>query len=102
MLQVNVSKEGSKAVLALSGRFNFEAHRAFRDAYTPVLGEAAVTTLVLDFRSVDYMDSSALGMLLMLRERLGGTGKTMSLTHCTGTVKDVLNVANFGKIFKIE
>lgn len=102
MLQVNVSKDGNKAVLALTGRFNFEAHRAFRDAYSPLIGDAGVGTLVLDFRGVDYMDSSALGMLLMLRERLGGSGKTMSLNNCAGTVRDVLTVANFGKIFKIE
>jgi anti-anti-sigma factor len=50
---------------------------------------------------VDYLDSSALGMLLMLRDKAKGAAREVVLTKCTGAVKQVLDIANFGKLFRI-
>jgi len=58
--------------------------------------------VVIDLGGVDYLDSSALGMLLLLRERAESMGKTVSLTRMQGTVKQVLDVANFDKIFVMK
>lgn len=102
MLNVSTKKEPGKITLSLSGRFNFESHQAFKAAYTPILNESSFDTLIIDFAGVNYMDSSALGMLLMIRERLATTAKTIVLANSQGPVKEVLQVANFGRIFKIE
>jgi HptB-dependent secretion and biofilm anti anti-sigma factor len=56
---------------------------------------------VVDFGRVDYLDSSALGMLLLLREKAEAAGKKVSLANLSGTVKQVLEIANFGKLFTI-
>ena len=34
-MQASVTNEGSKAVLKLTGRFDFNTHREFRGAYEP-------------------------------------------------------------------
>jgi anti-anti-sigma factor len=47
------------------------------------------------------LDSSALGMLLMLRDKMSGVNKDVSLTGVQGNVKQVLDIANFGKLFRI-
>lgn len=101
MFDTSLKKEPSKITLILSGRFNFESHQAFKNAYAPLLNEAPFETLVIDFAGVTYMDSSALGMLLMIRERLSGIAKSITLANSQGTVKEVLQVANFGRIFNI-
>ena len=100
-MQANVIKEGSKAIIKLSGRFDFNTHREFRGAYEPLVADAAVRAVTVDFSSVDYLDSSALGMLLMLRDKMGGASKEVSLAGVRGNVKQVLDIANFGKLFQI-
>ena len=100
-MQATLIKEGSKAVIKLMGRFDFNAHREFRSAYDPLVGDTAISAVVVDFSGVDYLDSSALGMLLMLRDKMGGGSKEVSLSGVKGNVKQVLDIANFGKLFKI-
>jgi anti-anti-sigma factor len=47
------------------------------------------------------MDSSALGMLLLIRERATANNQRVSLSGCKGTVKQILDVANFGRLFQM-
>lgn len=100
-MQVTVSKDGGRASIKLIGRFDFNAHREFRSAYDPLVGDNAVKQAVVDFTNVDYLDSSALGMLLMLRDKFRAVGKDVTLTGVKGAVKQVLDIANFGKLFQI-
>jgi len=88
-------------VITLSGRFDFNRHREFRSACDPLLEDAQVQVLQVDLGQVDYMDSSALGMLLMLRDKAGAAKKQVVLLNVRGNVKQVLEIANFGKLFSI-
>jgi anti-anti-sigma factor len=101
-MQANVLKEAGKAVIKLNGRFDFNTHREFRGAYEPLISDSETRVVVVDFSGVEYLDSSALGMLLMLRDKLGGANKEVALTGVRGNVKQVLDIANFGKLFPIS
>ena len=48
------------------------------------------------------MDSSALGMLMLLNERIGEVGKTVTLYKPNQKVRHILDIANMGKLFKID
>lgn len=99
----NVSNkiEDSKASLTINGRFDFSIHRDFREKYEAILGTPSVRQLDVDLRGVNYIDSSALGMLLLLREKAAAKQIDMKLTNTQGAVRQVLEVANFGRLFKI-
>ena len=101
-MQTNVHKESGQAIIKLVGRFDFNTHRDFRGAYELLVTEADIRAVTVDFSGVDYLDSSALGMLLMLRDKLGGANKSVALTGVRGNVKQVLDIANFGKLFQIS
>lgn len=101
-MQAQVQQQDDKSVIRLEGRFDFNAHRTFREAYEPALGLTGVSEFEIDFGKVDYLDSSALGMLLMLKEKAQASGKTVALVNCRGTVKQVLEIANFGKLFTMR
>lgn len=101
-MQTNVQKDADKAIVKLVGRFDFNTHRDFRGAYEPLIVDAEVRSVSVDFSGVDYLDSSALGMLLMLRDKLGGANKEVALTGVRGNVKQVLDIANFSKLFQIS
>lgn len=101
-MQASVRKQGAKAAIKLAGRFDFNTQRDFRSAYEALVGDGAVREIRIDFAGVHYLDSSALGMLLMLRDKMNGAGKEVLLENVHGNVKQVLEIANFGKLFKIQ
>lgn len=100
-MQSAVTISGKDATILLSGRFDFNTHRDFRNAYEPLVSNAELECVKVDFSEVSYLDSSALGMLLMLREKLQSAGKLVALVGVTGNVKQVLDIANFSKLFEI-
>lgn len=101
-MQITVEKNGTTARLAISGRFDFSSHREFRNACDEVLQIPEIKEIEADFKHVDYLDSSALGMLLLLREKAQSANLTVSLSNCTGIVQQVLEVANFQRLFSIS
>lgn len=101
-MQVTVAINGSSAQIRLQGRFDFNTHREFRENTEGAVNNAQVKDITVDFTGTDYLDSSALGMLLMLRDKCGALGKKVALANCRGPVKQVLDIANFGKLFEIS
>lgn len=101
-MQVTTTVNGGVATLGLQGRFDFNAHRDFRDATERMLRDDSVNTLNVDLAQVDYLDSSALGMLLMLRDKIKASNRQVALINCRGPVKQVLEIANFAKLFEVR
>lgn len=100
-MEIRQTKSGNQATLTLVGRFDFNVHRDFKEAYMSLLNEAEVQTLSINLSGVEYLDSSALGMLLMLRERVQAANKQIVLTNPNETVMKILDIANFKKLFTI-
>lgn len=100
-MQVNSVKTDQEVTLQLQGRFDFNTHRDFRASMEAALQESS-NLLQVDLGGVDYLDSSALGMLLMLRDKARSANKTVSLINCRGSVRQVLDIANFSKLFPIS
>ncbi|MBX3685660.1 MAG: STAS domain-containing protein [Rhodocyclaceae bacterium] len=96
-----VEKVGDSALMRLSGRFDFNAHRNFREAVDKALSLPEVTSIGVDLAEVTYLDSSALGMLLMLRDKGRAGNRAINLLRAGGSVKQVLEIANFAKLFNI-
>lgn len=101
-MQITHELANGRMTLKLNGRFDFHSHRTFREAYEKALLEDGVRELEINLNGVDYLDSSALGMLLLLREKTAAGGRQVALSGLQGTVKQVLDVANFSKLFAIR
>ncbi len=100
-MQASFSVADGRAVIRLQGRFDFNAHREFREASEQALREQNAREVRIDLADVEYLDSSALGMLLMVRDKAKAANKAVTLANCRGPVKQVLDIANFGKLFTI-
>ena len=100
-MEIKQTKNDNRAIINLIGRFDFNVHREFREAYSSLLTDATVQSLEVNLNGVDYLDSSALGMLLMLRERAQAAGKQVSLGSPNATVVKILDIAKFDKLFQI-
>ncbi|GGY22015.1 STAS domain-containing protein [Paludibacterium paludis] len=93
--------EGTTGRLMLIGQFDFNMHKDFRQASQELLDNHSINEIVVDFDQVPFLDSSALGMLLLLKERAAAQKKTMVLSNCHETVQQVLEIACFNKMFTI-
>lgn len=100
-MNISTKQAGTETILALSGRFDFNAHRDFRNSYEAALQNSATKTINLDMALVDYLDSSALGMLLLLNEKARAANIEIVISACPQNVRKIIEVANFSKIFKI-
>jgi len=101
-MTIDIQIHDRTARIAISGRFDFQLHRDFKDAYTPLLNTAAVHEIEIEMSKLVYMDSSALGMLILLNERAESAHKTVTLLNASGAVSHLLEVTNFSRIFNIK
>ena len=56
---------------------------------------------MVDLGKIEYMDSSAMGMLLQLREYSAKKEGNVSLINANESVQEILDIANFDKLFDI-
>jgi len=98
-MSITTSTSGNKHTIKIQGRFDFAVQSDFRKAYEEVPGS---NSFILDFAATEYMDSSALGMLLLLRDYAGGESAKIELTNCRAEIKNILEISNFQKLFKIS
>ncbi len=91
--------DGNKIIISVTGRFDFSVQSDFRLAYESA---ASSSHFVINFATADYMDSSALGMLLLLRDFAGGESANVELANCGEEIRNILEISNFGKLFSIS
>lgn len=94
-----LSPDGQQLTILISGRFDFASHQDFREAYECMGSEQRY---VVDLRGTNYLDSSALGMLLLLRDHAGGDHSRIRLVNCSQDVIKILTISNFTKLFEVD
>lgn len=99
-ISVTATTDGKELTIAIDGRFDFSTHQEFRKAYEEI--ENAPARYIVDMRSTTYLDSSALGMLLLLRDYAGGDHADVQIAHCNEDVKKILTISNFEQLFDIR
>ncbi len=99
-MSIGTSVSGNELTVQVEGRFDFSAHQEFRDAYEK--SDDSVKSYVIDMSKATYLDSSALGMLLLLRDHAGGDTAQVRITRCNQDVKKILTISNFEQLFSID
>lgn len=94
-----LSSDKTELTIGIKGRFDFSAHQEFRGSYENV--NPAPERFVIDMKETSYLDSSALGMLLLLRDFAGGEESDIKIKSCSPDVKKILTISNFEQLFSI-
>ncbi len=100
-VNAEISQDGKKLTIQVRGRFDFGKHQEFRKAYERE-GQKKPALVVVDLREATYLDSSALGMLLMLRDHVGGEASDVRVVNTSSDVRKILAISNFDKLFDIS
>ncbi len=95
-----VSEDGKVLTISVTGRFDITSYKDFSEACKDKTD--SISKWVIDMTEVEYIDSSALGMLLMLRERSGGDSAAIDIVNCSTAVQKILETANFNRLFNME
>lgn len=95
-----LNPQGNVVTITIDGRFDFSSHRDFKDAYETHGNK--VEKYLIDMSDAVYLDSSALGMLLLLRDFAGGNDADISIINCCTEVKNIFTISNFEQLFSIS
>lgn len=87
-------------ILRLPSRFDYSFHRQFGELYTPLIEGGTCKEIILDFNQVEYLDSSALGMMVLLQKKSSGSNIKVKIKGARGATDDILKMANMQKIFE--
>lgn len=96
MIISQFDEKTNTATLVIKGRFDYACQQAFRDGFSR---HPKGTDFIVDLKDVSYIDSSALGMLLLLRDHAGGDGATIELKGASDFVGSALKMARFERLF---
>jgi len=99
-MSITSELDGDTLVIKVQGRFDFSALEVFKNSYENV--EPTPEKYVIDLDESDYLDSSALGMLLRLREFAGGDDADVSIVNCNPDVKKILVVTKLDEMFDVD
>ena len=97
MPRISIQHEPGKTTIRVHGDFVFEINREYRDAYQR---DPSTDAFFVDLHATGYMDSAGLGMLIQLRDYAGGNDAQVTLTGMNDTIRTILNVANFSRLFR--
>ena len=99
-VKANLSQAGDSVTICVDGKFDFGLLTEFREAYSKDYGRAA--KYLVDMRSTNTMDSSALGMLLNMKKFLNKEDREIRIINCNPALKKILLIARFDKKFMID
>ncbi|PHV10992.1 STAS domain-containing protein [Chitinimonas sp. BJB300] len=101
-MSVSVHAHDGVATISISGNFNFAVNSPFRECMQKALATPELQGIDVSLYEATYADSSALGMLLVLRDHAHAQGVTqLRIVGARGTVQQVLNIARFEKFYTI-
>jgi len=99
-IETHLDSASKTLTINILGRFDFGLHQDFRQATTQASN--GVAAIIVDLGKVDYMDSSALGMLLVLRDKVGERKGAITIKNAKPDVMKILQIANFDKLFNLK
>ncbi|MBK7590194.1 MAG: STAS domain-containing protein [Betaproteobacteria bacterium] len=100
-LRVEVERRSGLAVVRLAGHLGIDGHRALQSACDDCLADPRVTGLRLDLCPIESTDATALGLLLVLRERCRRMNKAVTLTGCASLTRRGLGAIDLQRHFTV-
>lgn len=99
-LITHTSDDSRVVTISVQERFDFSVHQHFREAYANCNDNS--TEFVLDLAKTTYMDSSALGMILLLKDHAEKLSGSIKIINPSESVRKILEIAQFHRLMTID
>ncbi|GHU02244.1 hypothetical protein FACS1894186_6550 [Alphaproteobacteria bacterium] len=96
---IDATENGS--IARIEGTITFKDHNRFFEIIG-IIKTLSGKSMVIDLTKVDFIDSAALGMLVIANEEGSGAGVEVRIKGAHGKVMSVMEAASFDKLFKFE
>ena len=83
-MAVTLERRPGVAVVHLTGHLGIDGRPGLKAACEACLADPEIRELRLDLAGIESADTTALALLLVVRERARGLGRQVSLTGCGG------------------
>jgi len=94
----NLSGDGKTLTIKVIGKFQFPLASEFRRAYADY---DKCENYVIDLKDSDYLDSSALGMIIALWEHADRRNDAISVVNTNKEILEILQSANFDQLVRL-
>lgn len=98
-ITTNISDDGESVVIKIVDKFDFSLHQQFKEAYSD---SDNVKKFILDLSETTYMDSSALGMILLLKDYTEHLKAEIIVSKPSENAFKILQIAQFHRLLVIE
>ncbi len=99
-MTISESVRPSGTVLRLDGNFTYDSRREFK-ASVEKARQAGCRNLVVDLGRVNFVDSAALGLLVLTSHQFQQEQRTFSLMRPAEKVAKLLAIANINRIIPV-
>ena len=94
-----LSADNKTLTIRVNGQFDVSCYQDFGASYKGQSSEGM--EYVIDMSDTDYIDSSAMGMMVMLREYAGGDSADIKIANANSEIQQTLKEANFDQLFSL-
>lgn len=98
-MKVNKKLNGSELLMEIEGGIDSTTAPELNDILAASIN--GITSLILDFKNVDYISSAGLRVLLVNYKAMTGKGE-MIIRNVNGNVMDIFTMTGFVNILTIE
>ncbi len=98
MSHVAVSIEENEIKVLIVGRFDYDLIDEFRDSYAGMVDNSMDVSL--DFSQTEHIDSSALGMVLNMKNYLKKEDRAIQIKNCKPNLMKLFSMAHFERKFE--
>ncbi len=95
-----LSTDKKSLTITIDGDFDSSIAEEFKQAYEA--HDEPLELFILNMHTIHYMDSTALGLLLVMREYAENNGIDIHIVNMNDVVLEIFRVLNFHKLFKPE
>ena len=99
-LDINTSRQGSTVVVALAGDVDIHTAPQVAELFAGLLAEGC-TAVVVDLGDVNFLDSSALGILIAAQRDLAAAGGGLRLAAARPHVRKVFGITRLAEVIPV-
>ncbi len=100
-MDYNITAAGSTTSVKMSGQFTFSDTHKFKNILNLVT-QNKILGLVIDLSDITFIDSSSMGMLLLLRDECQTNNISLNIHSPQGQVEKIFRISKFYDLFSIS
>lgn len=100
-MTITVEFHGLMAIIILSGDIDYSNQQEVRNAINKALASDQAKEIHVNFADVTFMDSSGIRALLVLQKQAEEGGKSLILTNCNNSIRELFEIGGFDQMFTI-